>query len=57
MPKNTSSKKGGQPDANIIAARIGVIAAVITLVGTVATAIFGYMSVRAPNEGHLPLSV
>ena len=50
MPKNTSSKKSNQTDANIIAARIGVIAAVITLVGTVATAIFGYMSVRAPIE-------
>lgn len=50
MPKNTYSKKSDKPDANIIAARIGVIAAVITLVGTVATAIFSYMSVRAPIE-------
>lgn len=51
MPKSYPSKsKQTKPDSNITAARIGIIAAVITLVGTVATAIFSYMSVRAPIE-------
>jgi len=51
MPKSTSSKgKQTKPDPNITAARIGIIAAILTLVGTVATAIFGYLSVRAPIE-------
>ncbi len=51
MPKNTSSKsKQTKPDPNITAARIGIFAAILTLVGTVATAIFGYLSVRAPLE-------
>lgn len=50
MPKNTSSQKSDKPDANITAARIGIIAAILTLVGTVATAVFGYLSIRAPLE-------
>ena len=51
MPKSYPSKsKQTKPDSNITAARIGIIAAILTLVGTVATAIFSYMSVRAPIE-------